>query len=76
MSIIGKITRIKKRSTSNEYSLAGIGFPEALAQAELKAQQANEAAAAAAAIWAQNVHLTGLNNIPVFDSLYEESIRC
>ena len=68
MSLIGKITRIKKRSTGDEYSLAGIGFPEALEQAELKAQQADEAAAASTAIWAQNVHLTGLDNIPVFDS--------
>ena len=60
------ITKIQKGST-----LYSIKDPEVLESVEEATQAKNDAqaaATAAAACWAQNVHLTGLDSIPFFDS--------
>lgn len=62
---MNKITRIKKNDI--EYTPYPQDLSDALLAAETNAQESINAANASATIWAQNLHLVGLNNIPYFD---------
>ena len=68
MSIIGKITRIKKRSTGNEYVPYPQNFQDALDTAEAQAARAEQAANTSVRVVQSTQELIGGYLIPYFDS--------
>lgn len=68
MSIIGKITRIKKRSTGGEYIPYPQNFQDALDTAEAQAARAEQAANSAVRVVKTTQELIGGYMIPYFDS--------